>query len=180
MSRRDRLPLPSEASGTLSPTPETDQLDTDTLIVKMLHELHSHLPEDQRPMAMCDLSDEQAERARKAVNAVVVAACLSKPAGHHASIAELEAAVSTPETGLVEALMEYGTHKSGCRMRVAMGQSCICGWAEVSAKVKAAASESPLLSERPLRAGADHAPGSASRDGSEATTPPSNVLPDEV
>jgi hypothetical protein len=41
----------------------------------------------------------------------------------------------TPETGLVEALREYGTHKSGCRMRVAMGQSCICGWAEVSANV---------------------------------------------
>jgi hypothetical protein len=42
----------------------------DGAILLMLFELHSHLPEEQRIMAMSDLSDEQATRARRAVQAV--------------------------------------------------------------------------------------------------------------
>jgi hypothetical protein len=43
----------------------------DPLVVRMLYELHSHVPEEQRPMSMSDLSDEQAERARRAVLAIL-------------------------------------------------------------------------------------------------------------
>jgi hypothetical protein len=43
----------------------------DALVVKLMAALHSHLPEDQRPMAMSDLSDEQAERARLAVQEIL-------------------------------------------------------------------------------------------------------------
>lgn len=37
----------------------------------------------------------------------------------------------------VEALEEYGEHKSGCRLRMRMSQSCICGWAEKRATLAA-------------------------------------------
>lgn len=42
----------------------------DGLVVLMLYELHSHVPEDQRPMSMSDLSDDQAKRARNAIHAI--------------------------------------------------------------------------------------------------------------
>lgn len=46
-------------------------MDEDGLIVAMLYELHSHVPEEQRPMSMSDLSDDQATRARAAVRKVI-------------------------------------------------------------------------------------------------------------
>lgn len=45
---------------------------TDMMVVALINELHSNMPEDQRPMSMMDLSDEQSDRARKAI-AVVLA-----------------------------------------------------------------------------------------------------------
>jgi hypothetical protein len=70
--------------------PPTDA-DEDSLVMLMLNELHSNMPEIDRPMSFSDLSDEQAERARKAIRAVVVAAGMSKPAGRWRSMADLEA-----------------------------------------------------------------------------------------
>jgi hypothetical protein len=75
---------------TVSPSPEPS-LDEDEMMMVMLNELHSNMPEIDRPMSLSDLSDAQTERARKAVRAVIVAAYLSKPAGHHTSMAALEA-----------------------------------------------------------------------------------------
>jgi hypothetical protein len=63
----------------------------------MLGELHANVPEADRPMSMSDLSDEQAERARKAVRKVLVASMLSKPAGHFASMSELESRLSSTD-----------------------------------------------------------------------------------
>jgi hypothetical protein len=49
-------------------------LDEDGLMMVMLNELHSNMPEIDRPMSLSDLSDAQTERARKAVRAVTQAA----------------------------------------------------------------------------------------------------------
>jgi hypothetical protein len=86
---------------TRTPSPETPvSFDEEALILAMLGELHANVPEADRPMSMSDLSDEQAERARKAVNRVLVLSMLSKPAGRFASIAEAEAALAeTPVSG---------------------------------------------------------------------------------
>jgi hypothetical protein len=46
-------------------------LGGDDLVMRLMYELHAHLPEDQRPLSMSDLSDEQAARARRAVHAVL-------------------------------------------------------------------------------------------------------------
>jgi hypothetical protein len=46
-------------------------LGGDDLVMRLMYELHSHVPEEQKPLSMSDLSDEQAARARKAVHAVV-------------------------------------------------------------------------------------------------------------
>jgi hypothetical protein len=46
-------------------------LGGDDLVMRLMYELHAHVPEEQRPLSMSDLSDEQAARARKAVHAVL-------------------------------------------------------------------------------------------------------------
>lgn len=58
-----------DAASSPEPLP-AGELDDDTLVMLMLAELHANVPEDQRPMGFCDLSDDQAERARKAVAAI--------------------------------------------------------------------------------------------------------------
>lgn len=91
--REDEVELHDEAARTpITSSPE--ELDEEALVLLMLGKLHEHVSENDRPMSMSDLSDEQTDRARKAVRAVIVAACLSKPAGRYASIAELEAALT--------------------------------------------------------------------------------------
>jgi hypothetical protein len=80
-----------KARAALTATAPPTDADEDSLVMLMLNELHSNMPEIDRPMSFSDLSDEQAERARKAVRAVVVAAGMSKPAGRWRSMADLEA-----------------------------------------------------------------------------------------
>jgi hypothetical protein len=40
-------------------------------VLVMLNELHANVPADQRPVGMMDLSDDQAKRAKAAINAVI-------------------------------------------------------------------------------------------------------------
>ncbi len=58
-------------------TPASHQVDLvgdiDWLVLVMLKELHANVPADKQPMGMCDLSDDQAVRAKAAVRAVMAA-----------------------------------------------------------------------------------------------------------
>jgi hypothetical protein len=66
-------------------------LGGDDLVMRLMYELHAHVPEEQRPLSMSDLSDEQAARARKAVHAV-----LTEWESAKADLAKAQAALAAP------------------------------------------------------------------------------------
>jgi hypothetical protein len=93
-----------------------EPLGGDDLVMRLMYELHAHLPEDQRPLSMSDLSDEQAARARRAVHAVL--------SEWESAKADLAAMTTTPtdDEALVERLRRGVTWSDGKPIGAVVGE----------------------------------------------------------